>query len=75
MGLRDRIANERERSSRQALDGTEVYRRRLLEEVDFAELAELSDSQRRVRLERIVGRMLTQEGPAFAETINAKLVE
>jgi pilus assembly protein CpaF len=74
MGLRDRIANERERSNREALDGTEVYRRRLLEEVDFAELAELSDSQRRVRLERIVGAMLTREGPVMTSSQRSALI-
>ncbi len=74
MGLRDRIANERERSNREALDGTEVYRRRLLEEVNFAELAELSDSQRRVRLERIVGAMLTREGPVMTSSQRSALI-
>jgi pilus assembly protein CpaF len=74
MGLRDRIASERERSSREALDGTEVYRRRLLEEVDFGELAELSDSQRRVRLERIVGSMLTREGPVMTSSQRSALI-
>ncbi len=74
MGLRDRIASDRERSNRAALDGTEVYRRRLLEEVDFAELAELSESQRRVRLERIVGGMLTREGPVMTNSQRSALI-
>ncbi len=74
MGLRDRIASEREQSSRAALDGTEHYRRRLLEEVDFAELAELNDSQRRVRLERIVGRMVTREGPVMTTSQRSALI-
>ena len=43
MGLRDRIVNERARSAQSALDGSEVYRRRLLEEVDLDEIAELSE--------------------------------
>jgi pilus assembly protein CpaF len=74
MGLRDRIAIEREQSSRAALDGTEHYRRRLLEEVDFAELAELTDAQRRVRLERIVGRMVTREGPVMTTSQRSALI-
>lgn len=74
MGIRDRIASEREQNARSQLDGTEVYRRRLLEEVDFAELAELGDSQRRVRLERIVGRMLTQEGPVMTTSQRSALI-
>jgi len=74
VGLRDRIASEREQSSRAALDGTEHYRRRLLEEVDFAELAELTDTQRRVRLERIVGRMVTREGPVMTTSQRSALI-
>ena len=74
MGLRDRIASDREQSDRAALDGTELYRRRLLEEVDFAELAELSESQRRVRLERIVGGMLTREGPVMTTSQRSALI-
>ena len=74
MGLRDRIASEREQSSRAALDGTEHYRRRLLEEVDFAELAELTDTQRRVRLERIVGRMVSREGPVMTTSQRSALI-
>jgi pilus assembly protein CpaF len=74
MGLRDRIASEREQSSRAALDGTDHYRRRLLEEVDFAELAQLTDTQRRVRLERIVGRMVTREGPVMTTSQRSALI-
>ncbi|HKO28306.1 MAG TPA: hypothetical protein VJU80_12670, partial [Solirubrobacteraceae bacterium] len=65
MSLRDRIATEREQSANANLDGTDYYRRRLLEEVNLAELAQLTDTQRRVRLERIVGRMVTREGPVM----------
>jgi len=74
MGLRDRIASERERSTQAALDGTDYYRRRLLEEVNFTELAELSDAQRRVRLERIVGTMLTKEGPVMTTAQRSALI-
>jgi pilus assembly protein CpaF len=74
MGLRDRIVTERARSAQSALDGSEMYRRRLLEEVNFAELAELSDSQRRVRLERIVGGMLTREGPVMTTSQRQALI-
>ncbi len=73
MGLRDRITADHDRQLA-ALDGTEHYRRRLLEEVDFAELAELTDAQRRVRLERIVGRMVTREGPVMTTSQRAALI-
>ncbi|MFZ0039834.1 MAG: CpaF family protein [Solirubrobacteraceae bacterium] len=74
MGLRDRIVSERERNATSALDGTELYRRRLLEEVDFAELAELTESQRRVRLERLVGQMVTREGPVMTTSQRSALI-
>jgi len=74
MGLRDRIATEREQSARAGLDGTDYYRRRLLEEVNFAELAQLTDTQRRVRLERIVGRMVTREGPVMTTSQRSALI-
>ncbi|MBV9365894.1 MAG: CpaF family protein [Solirubrobacterales bacterium] len=72
MGLRDRIAVDREQ--RGALDGTDYYRRRLLEEVDFADLMELTESQRRIRLERIVGQMVTREGPVMTTSQRTALI-
>ena len=65
MGLRDRIAGEpgAGRSNGDAGDGVSYYRRRLLEEVNLSEIAELSSAQRRARLERVVGRMVSREGP------------
>jgi len=74
MSLRDRIANEREQSAKAALNGTDYYRRRLLEEVNLAEMAQLTDSQRRVRLERIVGRMVTREGPVMTTSQRTALI-
>jgi pilus assembly protein CpaF len=72
MGLRDRIVAEREQRS--TLDGTDYYRRRLLEEVNFAELGELTDAQRRVRLERIVGQMVSREGPVMTTSQRSALI-
>jgi pilus assembly protein CpaF len=73
MGLRDRIATEREQRLAE-LDGTDYYRRRLLEEVDFSELAELTEPQRRVRLERIVGQMVRREGPVMTTSQRSALI-
>jgi pilus assembly protein CpaF len=74
MSLRDRIASEREQNAAATLDGTDYYRRRLLEEVNLAELAQLTDTQRRVRLERIVGRMVTREGPVMTTSQRTALI-
>ena len=67
MGLRDRIAGEE--AGRRANgdgdgDGVSYYRKRLLEEVNLSEIAELSAPQRRARLERVVGR-ITASSPAM----------
>jgi pilus assembly protein CpaF len=74
MSLRDRIASEREQSAKASLDGTDYYRRRLLEEVNLAELAQLTEAQRRVRLERIVGGMVTREGPVMTTSQRTALI-
>ena len=66
MGLRDRIAGElepRRPNGDGDGDGVSYYRRRLLEEVNLSEIAELTTVQRRARLERVVGRMVSREGP------------
>ena len=76
MGLRDRIAGEAavDRSNDDDGDGVTYYRRRLLEEVDLSEIAELSAPQRRARLERVVGRMVTREGPVLSTAERTRLI-
>lgn len=77
MGLKDRIAADR--SETDGLSGGEknvvsLYRRKLLEEVDLNELALLSNTQRRARLERVVGHILTREGPVLTTTERSLLI-
>src|ERR687894_1792579 len=76
MGLRDRIATERNGTAAGSGDdgGVSYYRRRLLEEVDLSEFATLSDPQRRARLERVVGRMVSREGPVLSTAERARLI-
>ena len=75
MSLRDRIAADRAGASNgSGGDGIGFYRRRLLEEVDLSEFAELSDAQRRARLERVVGRMVSREGPVLSTAERALLI-
>ena len=73
MGLKDRIASERRDGSAND-DGVTFYRRRLLEEVDLSEFAELSAPQRRARLERVVGRMVSREGPVLSTSERTRLI-
>jgi pilus assembly protein CpaF len=72
MGLKDRLSPDRRTSATD--DGVTFYRRRLLEEVDLSEFAELSEPQRRARLERVVGRMVSREGPVLSTTERTRLI-
>ena len=74
MGLRDRIVAERARGEDGSADGVGYYRRRLLEEVDLSEIAVLSEEQRRARLERVVGRMVSREGPVLSTAERSRLI-
>jgi len=75
MGLKDRIARERDESGLNDGDGGVTrYRRRLLEEVDLDELAQLTETQRRARLERIVGGMVSHQGPVLSTADRARLI-
>ncbi len=77
MGLRDRIAGEEAgvRSNGEGDgDGVSYYRKRLLEEVNLSEIAELSAPQRRARLERVVGRMVSREGPVLSTAERTRLI-
>jgi pilus assembly protein CpaF len=74
VGLRDRIVADRVRGEDGSADGVGYYRRRLLEEVDLSEIAVLSDEQRRARLERVVGRMVSREGPVLSTAERSRLI-
>ena len=51
-----------------------IYRRKLLDEVDLNELAKLNPAQRRARLERVVGHLLTREGPVLSNAERSTLI-
>jgi pilus assembly protein CpaF len=77
LGLKDRIAVD---NLEQVITGSgekhtvALYRRKLLEEVDLNELSTLSHSQRRARLERVVGHILTREGPVLTTAERSSLI-
>jgi pilus assembly protein CpaF len=73
MGLKDRLSPHRADGTGHG-DGVTFYRRRLLEEVDLSEFAELSEPQRRARLERVVGRMVSREGPVLSTSERTRLI-
>lgn len=73
MGLRDRLQQSDVRSDEPDL--ISHYRDRLLDEVDLDELARLSPSQRRVRLERVLSDLLSQDGPVLASRDRSVLIQ
>src|ERR687891_2176658 len=74
MGLRDRIVADRTRGDDGSPDGVGYYRQRLLEEIDLNEIAVLSEEQKRARLERVVGRMVSREGPGLTTAERSRLI-
>jgi pilus assembly protein CpaF len=74
VGLKDRIATNLPDTAANGKDGITYYRRRLLEEVNLSEFAELSEPQRRARLERVVGRMVSSEGPVLSTVERTRLI-
>ncbi|WP_461297262.1 CpaF family protein [Streptomyces harbinensis] len=51
-----------------------VYRAKLLEEIDLAEMSALSTVDRRDRLERVLGHILSREGPVLSTQQRALLI-
>lgn len=74
MALRDRGARQKSQNV-EPVDLVSRFRERLLEEIDLKELSALDALQRRVRLERILGRLLSFEGPVLSSKERAQLIE
>lgn len=68
-------ASPESRKSHSFNDQVQTYRRLLLEEVDLEELSKLERSQRRVRLERILSHILSQQGPVLSSKDRSRLVQ
>ncbi|MGP4112550.1 CpaF family protein [Streptomyces sp. 4N509B] len=51
-----------------------TYRAKLLEEIDLAEMSSLGPSERRDRLERVLGHILSREGPVLSTQARALLI-
>ncbi|WP_127842996.1 CpaF family protein [Actinomyces wuliandei] len=77
MALRDRAmpagATGRQAGGREELVAT--YRARLLEEIDLDEVAGLEVAQQRARLERVLSRLLSLEGPVMSSRDRAWLIK
>ncbi|HEU4674509.1 MAG TPA: CpaF family protein [Motilibacteraceae bacterium] len=75
MGLRDLVDGVPAVAPSGEQDGRVArYRRTLLQEVDLDDLATLDVSQRRVRLERVLGVILSREGPVLSAAERTALI-
>ncbi|MET7701852.1 CpaF family protein [Streptomyces sp. NPDC005485] len=75
MSLRSRIAAPDEKGPDRE-DGhlVAVYRAKLLEEIDLAEMSSLAAAERRVRLERVLGHIISREGPVLSSSERSQLI-
>ncbi|MFI5802553.1 CpaF family protein [Streptomyces sp. NPDC051561] len=75
MSLRQRIAAPEENSGGRE-DGHLVatYRAKLLEEIDLAEMSSLAAAERRARLERVLGHIISREGPVLSTSERSQLI-
>jgi pilus assembly protein CpaF len=80
MGLKDRMLGASQGDGAQNGDvavsdrGIGYFKRKLLEEVDLAELVKLGPSQRRARLESLVAELLSREGPVLSSAARSRLI-
>ncbi|MBV9023768.1 MAG: CpaF family protein, partial [Streptomycetaceae bacterium] len=67
MSLRARIAAPEDASEQhQETHLVAVYRAKLLEEIDLAEMSALAMAERRARLERVLAHIISREGPVLS---------
>ncbi|MEN2421557.1 secretion protein [Streptomyces sp. WAC 06783] len=75
MSLKARIAApEAPPSGREDGHLVAVYRAKLLEEIDLAEMSALAAAERRTRLERVLGHIISREGPVLSTAERAQLI-
>lgn len=78
MSLRSRITGPEEQGS--ARPGREdghlvaLFRAKLLEEIDLAEMSSLATADRRARLERVLGHIISREGPVLSGVERTQLI-
>ncbi|MEV7421038.1 MULTISPECIES: CpaF family protein [unclassified Streptomyces] len=75
MSLRARISSP-EPTSGQSEESllVGVYRAKLLEEIDLAEMSTLAAAERRARLERVLGHIISREGPVLSTIERSQLI-
>ncbi|MDN3356895.1 CpaF family protein [Actinomadura sp. DC4] len=74
MALKDRIEDSRSAGEKASAGGVALWRQRLLEEINLDELADLDLAQRRARLEKVAGHIVSREGPVLSASERGALV-
>ncbi|MGW6059919.1 CpaF family protein [Streptomyces sp. NPDC055189] len=78
MSLRDRVATAHDHGKDNGPSRDDslvaVYRSKLLEEIDLAEMSSLTTADRRVRLERVMGHIISREGPVLSTSERSQLI-
>ncbi|GGT52634.1 CpaF family protein [Streptomyces purpureus] len=75
MSLRARItAPEEDSGGREDGHLVATFRAKLLEEIDLAEMSALAAAERRARLERVLGHIISREGPVLSTVERAQLI-
>ena len=74
MSLRARLAVEEAAPQTQEGHLVAVYRAKLLQEIDLAEMSALSAAERRSRLERVLGHIISREGPVLSTAERSGLI-
>ncbi|NBM20521.1 CpaF family protein [Streptomyces sp. GC420] len=76
MSLRARIAAPEDHGGGGREDGHMValYRAKLLEEIDLAEMSALAAAERRARLERVLAHIISREGPVLSTAERSQLI-
>ncbi|MEV3871780.1 CpaF family protein [Streptomyces sp. NPDC049906] len=76
MSLRSRLAITPREPGTPREDGhlVAVYRAKLLEEIDLAEMSSLTAADRRLRLERVLGHLISREGPVLSTAERTQLI-
>lgn len=74
MGLKDRLDAETTLSHGDGAVGVAHWRQRLLEEINLTELDGLDLNQRRARLERVTGHIISREGPVLSNRERSAMI-
>ncbi len=74
MALKDRLNEDRLAAQHSDRSSVAHWRQRLLSEINLDDLAMLSLEQRRIRLEKVVGHLLSREGPVLSDRERANMI-